>query len=575
MRFVPKNWHLRELNEEVVRSLSENLHFPESLIRVMVARGVRDEKTATEYLEKALHSMAGPFQLRGMERAAKRVVDALQSQEKVLVHGDFDADGISATALLQIFFREIHLSSFPFIPNRLKEGHGISPNAVELAIKENVSLVITCDCGISNVSEIAQLHESGIETIVTDHHRPPDNLPQSAILVDPHLEGNEQFLEGLSGVGVAFMLALAVRSVMRDRGLFKAFDEPNLKSYLDIVALGTLADMAPVVGQNRILVAHGLREMSASSRPGFVSMREQSGLSLDDSISATDVGFRLAPRINAAARLGRAMEALQLLTTDSLDEATRIASQVEDWNRQRRELEEKTTRLASVDATRQVEKGNCAIVVGGENFHPGIIGLVAQRLSSTWGVPAFVFSFEGKVARGSARARGGANIVKALEGCKDLLHTYGGHQEAAGCVLERDSFEAFQRAIRNEFSKQKVAAVHEVFIDAKLELGHLNRGYLSLLDQLRPFGVGNPEPSFWVRARVVGGAREVGKNHLKLRLRSPEGGASFSAIGFNMFETHGSRSKGMVEAVVMPELNSWNGNTEVQLRLHDIRPVSI
>jgi single-stranded-DNA-specific exonuclease len=572
---MTSRWRIADADEERVAGLSRELSIHAVLARLLVLRGFGTVDAAERFLKKSMADLRGPFELAGMDRAADRVSRALLESEKILVHGDFDADGITATALLTVFLRGLGGDVEPFVPDRLVEGHGISSNAIQKAVSGNVRLVITCDCGISSGKEISELARHGIETIVTDHHSIPEEIPAGAILVNPKLGGEGDAQEDLSGVGVAFMLAVAVRSRLRDRGFFEGRAEPNLKEYLDIVALGTLADMAPVRGQNRILVAHGLDRLAVSSRPGLAAMRETSGLGDAIEIHADDVGFRLAPRINAAARLGHATEALELLVTDDPARAAALAGSMEEWNSERKALQERMVRIASVDAERQVREGRRSIVVSDPTFHVGVIGLVAQKLASLYLRPAFVFAVQGEISRGSGRSKGGIDLMAAMEMCGEFFIGFGGHREAGGGTVETQRLAEFGRRFELAVASQGADAVHEVLIDAELKLTQLNEEILCSLEQLRPYGVGNREPLMFSRARVSGRAREVGKGHLRAAFSDPSGGGAFSAVGFGLWKPAHAELKGLCEIAYTPEFNVWNGRKGIQLRLCGIQGVDI
>lgn len=564
-------WRFVEADERTVAELTQTLVLPEALARVLVARGMTDPPSAEKFLRKSMNDLLSPFELEGVSEAASRLAEAVRKNETILVHGDFDADGITATAVLTLFLRDLKAHVTPFVPNRLVEGHGISPRAVELAREKGATLFVTCDCGTSSKSEIEKLRWMGIETIVTDHHRSEETgLP--ALVVNPKRSSSRTMCDDLSGAGVAFMLVTALRARLREGGFFGERPEPNLKEVLDIVALGTIADMAPLVGQNRILVSKGLEQLTVSKRPGILAMRMSAGLSEALSIGAEDVGFRLAPRINAAARLGHADEALNLLLETDLGKAEEIAQRMEIWNIERKSLQAQMTRLASIDAERQLTAGEPVVFAASEEFHPGVIGLVAQKLAESYRIPSFVFAMEGERARGSARSRFGTDLMAAMESCRDLLISFGGHQEAGGCTIERKNLSEFQKRFRAATARQGIAATRELLIDASLNLGQLNERFLSSFNRLRPFGVGNPEPVFATKARVVGVPKEMGKDHVRVTLADEEG-PTYGAVGFGMWRALGGVLKGDVEVAYTPEENEWNGRRELRIRLRSARRV--
>lgn len=567
-----ENWRVRSFEQELAKQFSTQLNLPEVISQVLVARGFQNTKQVSHFLSRSMNDLRGPSHLQGIDAAAKRVSAAIRSKEKLIIHGDFDADGITSTAVLARFLLDMGANAIPYIPNRLQENHGLSAKSLEVIQKENVKLVITCDCGVSNAKEIAELHALGIETIVTDHHTIPDVLPKSAIIVNPKL--SDDMPEDLSGVGVAFMLIVAIRAQLRTEGHFENRAEPNLREYLDIVALGTLADMAPLRGENRILVHHGLKELFTTRRSGIVAMKLSAGLSKAESMDVDDVGFRLAPRINAAARLGHSDEALELLMTTDSTRADQLAAQLEKWNLERRAKQEEMTRHVMDEARRQVEMGKRSIVVGSHNFHPGIIGLVAQKISQTFFLPTFVFSTEGGKARGSARSASGVNIVELLDECAPMLMQYGGHEEAGGCTLESGRLPEFAKRLEEVLAKKNHYAAREILVDAQFNLRHLSRELVVAFDTLKPFGVGNPKPLLLSGARVTSTPREVGQGHLKMMLSDPTGSSPFSAIGFGLWKsTYDSIKDVVVDVVYTPELNRFEGRESVQLNLQGVRSV--
>ncbi len=566
---VKAAWHLLPADLAAVEAVSRDLHLPRGIAQVLVARGITRAEEAERFLDKSMAGMVSPFELAGMEGASDRVAEAILNGEKVLVHGDFDADGISAAAMLTLFLSDLGAPVIPFVPNRLEESHGISSRALEMARQEKVGLVITCDCGSSSQREIAALAEAGIETVVTDHHEIPENFSHATHLVNPKRSGEGSLHEGLSGAGVTFMLAVAIRAKLRDRGFFAQREEPNLKEYLDIVALGTVADMAPLVGQNRILVDFGLRQLALSCRPSIRALREQSRLT-DPVLTATDVAFRLAPRINAAARLGHAQEALDLFLARDEEGALERAKKLESLNEERKALQIRMERVADGEASAQVRSGQRVIVVSSPDFHPGVVGLLAQKLLKTYGRPAFAFALEGEEARGSGRAQFPINLVELLGSVEDLVESHGGHKEAAGCRLPRANLSAFTERVQREMEGFKEVEAKALTVDAPLGLDELSFPLLSALDGLGPFGIGNPEPVFISPARVVGTPKEVGRDHVRVQLKHG-GSPVYSAIGFRLWQELRGILSGEIEVAYIPERSNWNGRSELRVRLSDAR----
>lgn len=562
-------WQIQEADEARVAELSRTLSLPVSVARALWLRGQAEPELARRFLARSLRDLTHPLALSGMREACDRIVRARENGEGVLIHGDFDADGVTSSAILTLFLRDLGLRAEAFIPNRLIEGHGVSLRALERAKAADFKLMITCDCGSSNAKEIALFAAAGVDTIVTDHHFVGDSKETGAILVNPRGDEDSGH-EGLAGVGVAFMLMTALRTVLRDRGAFAARAEPNLRDYLDIVALGTVADMAPLSGQNRILVAEGLKQLSRSTRPAIVAMKDEAGLAAK-SIGTEEIGFRLAPKINAACRLGHGEEALALLTTADLSEARRLARQLEAWNTERKALQERMVQIAFSQAMEQAERGAPCIVVSSSDFHSGVIGLVAQKLAETFFRPVFLFAVEGDVARASARSRRGVDLHRVLEACADLLIQFGGHAEAGGCVAKTADLPELRRRLVEAAGAQMGAGVKTLLIDASLRLDEVDETYFAALTQLSPFGMGNPTPVFTSVAKVAGPMRQVGQGHAKATLMASDG-RPFDAIGFGLWEKASSLGKD-VEVAFSLEENIWQGRRSIQLNLKDIRGV--
>ena len=515
-----------------------------------------------------MRDLSHPLGLPGMQEAALRVEQALKNGEGILVHGDFDADGVTSTAILTLFLRDLGARVEPFIPNRLVEGHGVSMRALETARASGATLMITCDCGSSNAKEIESFFKEGIETIVTDHHFVGDSKDTHAIVVNPKAQEEGEH-EGLAGGGVAFMLMAAGRAHLREKGFFESKPEPNLRDYLDVVALGTVADMAPLMGQNRILVSEGLAQLARSTRPAIIAMKDEAGLT-GRSIGTDEIGFRLAPKINAACRLGHADEALSLLTSASLDGARKLAKNLEAWNTERKGLQERMVQVAFSQAVEQAERGSPCIVISSSDFHSGVIGLVAQKLAETFFRPVFLFSVEGEFARASARSRRGVDLHRVLVDCSDLMVQFGGHAEAGGCLAKTSDLPKLKERIVEAVSRQAKDPVRTLVIDAEVRLEEIDDAYWERLRRLAPFGMGNPTPIFSASARPAGPPRQVGQGHVKATLTASDG-RPFDAIGFGLWEK--AQGLGEVWRIAFSlEENHWQGRVSIQLNLKDIAP---
>ncbi len=437
-----KVWRTYPEQPEQVRELSARHGLPPLVARLLLNRGLNGAEEIQAFLDPTLERLYPPFGLADLEVAATRLGQAVRRGEPVGVYGDYDADGITATCLLTQFFSELGLECCNYIPDRLKEGYGLKVGGLkELAAK--TGLLVTVDCGISDAAEVAWARDQGLEVIITDHHEIPPELPPALAVVNPKRGAPDYPFSELAGVGVALLLALGVRAELRSEGWFSRHQEPNLKSYLDLVALGTAADVVPILGENRILVSQGLKVLEESRRPGLVALKEVTRLE-GKPISFRDVVFRLAPRLNAAGRLGQARCALELLLCDDLAQARLQANYLHNLNRQRQALEETMLREAAALVRRDRLAQRPVLVLAKEGWHPGVLGIVAARLAEEYHRPVAMVSLQNGRGRGSARSVEGFHLFKGLQACREVIGRYGGHAAAAGFDLAAENLAALQ-----------------------------------------------------------------------------------------------------------------------------------
>ncbi|MEZ4820073.1 MAG: single-stranded-DNA-specific exonuclease RecJ [Bdellovibrionota bacterium] len=542
---------------------------PHALAHVLVSRGLDTRDKVESFLDLSLTRMISPFDLSYMEEACQVIVAAIKDNQKILIHGDFDADGITASALFSLFFEKIGYPVDVYIPNRLQENHGISRVAVEKAIHEKYGLLITCDCGSHCHGPISELIQNGVRVIVTDHHHVGDPLPDGALLINPQQNRNQSHMEELAGVGVVFLTIMALRKKLREIAFFQDVVEPNLKSFVDIVALGTIADLAPIWGMNRILVAQGLEVMQRQPQIGIDALKMAGGLTDTVSVNSLDVGFKIAPKINAAARLGYADQAFALLTCQDQDQAHLISQRLLQYNKERQSKQEKMFSQAYPEAARQVEAGHHVLVVASESFHPGIIGLLAQKISQVFARPVFAFALEGEMARGSARSPEGYHLVQLMDEVSALLGAYGGHAQAGGCSVAVRDLQEFTSLLQDAFRKQFAGQPRvEKWVDSTLDLTELNTLFFEKLDVLRPFGKGYPYPVFETEAEIVGKAFEVGQNHLKCKVKD-RNGRILDGIAFDQYSAWKDQLRGNRCLVVQPQLQYFRGAAQISLQLLD------
>lgn len=556
---------MREADPEAVQSLRLS-GIPALLARLLANRGVCEPQGALAYLNPTLSTLHDPLLLSGMQEGVERLCLALSRGERVCVHGDYDVDGVSSVALLLSFFRTVGLDCFSYIPKRLLEGYGLSPQGVSAASEKGATVMVTVDCGIGSVAEALLCREAGIDLIITDHHTPPEILPDAFAIINPLLPGCRFPFKSLAGVGVAFNLVIALRGALRALGGFPA-GEPDLRQYLDLVALGTVADVVPLLGANRVLVSYGLKELSSSSRAGVQALKEVAGVAGEVGCGA--VGFRLAPRINAAGRLEDAALGLELLLTADGVKARQIAAALDDSNAERQVLERATLEEARGMLEEGACRGRTSIVLGSELWHPGVIGIVASRIAELFHRPVILFALEGGTGRGSGRSISRFHLLDAIRSCAGLLLRYGGHSHAAGLSIAREQLESFA------LSFDQVAAgaldadalIPSTAYDLELNASEIDPALPIELERMKPFGMGNPEPLFLLRGATVSGSRVLKGGHLKLQLSC--GGRSFDAIGFGLAEKE--VREGRVDLLFSPGINVWNGKSSLQLIIKDLR----
>ncbi|GFO69181.1 single-stranded-DNA-specific exonuclease RecJ [Geomonas limicola] len=534
--------------------------------RLIANRGLDDPAAAHNYLNPTLASLHDPLLLSGIPESVERLFLALTRGERVCVHGDYDVDGVTSTALLISFFRAIGLDCCHYIPKRLTEGYGLSEQGVQAALERGAAVLITVDCGITAVAEARLCRELGLDLIVTDHHSPPEELPDACAIINPLLPGCRYPFKSLAGVGVAFHLLIALRSRLRAEGRLPT-PEPDLRDYLDLVALGTIADVVPLLGVNRVLASYGLKQLSSSKRPGIDALKDVAGVTGEVGCGA--VGFRLAPRINAAGRLEDAALGLELLLTSDPDRARQIARELDDANAERQALERATLEEARAMLEEGACRGRKSIVLGSQLWHPGVIGIVASRIVELFHRPVILFAFEDGNGRGSGRSISKFHLLDAIKGCADHLVRFGGHSHAAGLSILEEELERF--ALKFDEAASSVldadALTPSLAYDAELRAADVSEALVEEVDRMKPFGMGNPEPLFLLKGATVTSSRVLKGGHLKLQISL--GGRSFDAIGFGLAEKE--VAGGRVDLLCTPGINVWNGKSSLQLTIKDLR----
>ncbi len=552
---------------EEVRRLAQELNFPPVLAKVLLNRGVRTYEEAKVFFRPDLSSLHDPFLLPDMDRAADRLLQAIRNKERVLVYGDYDVDGITSVALLYRFLMRFGVPVDYYVPDRFTEGYGLSEKGVREAAARGAAVMITVDCGVTAHEELQLAGELGLQVIVTDHHEPGESLPPAFAVVDPKRPDSRYPFEELAGVGVAFKLLQAVTERMR-------VSAESLYEALDLVAVGTSADIVPLVGENRTLVKIGLERLPQTRVLGLRALLEATGLR-SKTITTGNVVFILAPRINAVGRMGDASRAVEMLITLDPQRARKIAAVLDAENRQRRNIDVETFREAAAIVEDEFDPvGDRALVLAMEGWHPGVIGIVASRLVERFYRPTVMIALEEGLGRGSARSIPGFDIHAALSQCEDLLLEYGGHKYAAGLVIEREKIPELRRRL-NEIASAQLSEsdlVPSLKIDAELDLSTVDGRFYRLLQLFGPFGPQNMRPVFLSRnVQLAGAPTVVGNNHLKFKVKS--GKKVFDAIGFGLGDLIGKLEPGKrgVDLVYVIDENDYMGVRTLQLRVKDLR----
>ncbi len=590
---MKSRWLLNKTNPEFINYISKTASISPVFAQVLVNRGLKTASAITDFLSPALTRLSNPLDIEGVPAAVRRIKEALKGNERIFVHGDYDADGVSATAIIYCTLKELGADCIYFIPERFSHGYGFHPHGVKKAKDAGASLIVTVDCGITSFEAVEAANKHGIDVIITDHHEPvrntgaeaqgaayvaigPDGgdkaplpavgrsmeevqLPDAYAVINPKISGRGTAVENLSGAGVAMKLMQALCE-----GL-----STDLAPLLDLAAIGTVADVVPLTEENRVIVRNGLPLINKGSRPGMRALIKVAGVEGRE-LKAGRLAYSVIPRINAAGRLAASGDVVRLLTTESEDEAWQIAVWLDKLNTERQRIEEGIFQeaLKKLDAR---DTGS-AIVLSGQGWHEGVIGIVASRLAEKFSRPAVIFSVEGGIAKGSARSVPSFDICRALSHCSDLLISYGGHKQAAGVKLEASKLVYFESRLCAIFGESgELKSRTEITIDADVNLSEVNFALIKELSMLEPLGLGNPEPLFGARMLNVLSPKIVGSKHVRMKLCQRS--CRVDAIGFDMsgsidnldlYET--------IDAVFTPTVNEWNGSKYLQLVLRAFRP---
>ena len=569
---MQKKWAIKTGSDHDVNEFTRSVSVSVTLARILANRGIRSAADGMKFLTPTLSAMAVPFLLKGIQAAVDRVLHARTSRETVCIYGDYDVDGITGTALLVSFLRRVGVTCTYFIPNRFDDGYGLNEDALQQIISAGATLIMSVDCGIVSLHEAAFCRRVGVDLIILDHHTPGEQLPDATAVVNPLQAGCAYPFKMLAGVGVAFNLLVALRSRMRQEGLFTEGEEPDLRDWLDLVALGTIADVVPLIDQNRLYAYFGLQKLENSGRQGVIALKKVAGIS--EPVTCGQVGFRLAPRLNAAGRMESAVPGVELLLGTDAKVCAAIAEELDAANAERQTVERSILDQAVAKVEASGSYPACrSIVLASREWHQGVIGIVASRLVERYHRPTILIAIDEQGnAKGSGRSIPGFHLLEALTGCAGLLDRFGGHRYAAGVGLPEGNIERFAASF--EAASLRILGEVELLptldIDCDVSPVEVDIPLVQELKRLEPFGSGNPEPTLMMRGVTVVERRIVGDGHLKLKVSAE--GKLFNAIAFRQAEC---ATDGVLDIAFFPELNVWNGSTTLQLRIKAIRKAAV
>ncbi|MCX7771187.1 MAG: single-stranded-DNA-specific exonuclease RecJ [Proteobacteria bacterium] len=553
---IKNNWIYNEPDTEFLREIIKTFNLKKSIANIIIRRGFKDLDEIDFFLNPNLNRLPEPSLLKDLKKGAERLASAIFKGEKIAVYGDYDADGITATALVLLFLKDIGIKADFYIPDRIKEGYGLNKDAIDLLKSRGAQLVITVDCGINGIEIVKYAKEIGIDFIITDHHVAGEELPPATAVINPKRKDCNFPFKELAGVGVAFYLLIELRKTLRKQGYFKNIHEPNLKQYLDLVAIGTIADLVPLLGPNRIFVKYGLEEINKTRKKGLIALREEL---LIETLDVKSVSFRIAPRINASGRVSSPLEALKLLLTTDEDKARELVKQLHKNNSQRQKFEE--TVLNEAIEQKEINGERMSYCLYSPDWHIGVLGIVAGKMVDKYKRPFFVFTKDQTgLLKGSGRSIEGFPLEEILFNLKDLLVQYGGHRLACGVTLEEKNLRKFseelEKMAKRMLSNNNLCQLFH--IDGPLEVNEIDDNFFKQLHILEPFGAGNPEPILCMNNVEVLNFRYVGskENHLKLFLKRND--LSFNAIGFSL-PNNGISENSIIDIIGIPKLTEYNG----------------
>ncbi len=556
-----KKWQFCECDEEKVEELSNKYNISKLLATILVNRNIIKDEDIRIFLNPTRNDFHDPYLLPDMEKAVDRIVTAIKNKEKIVIYGDYDVDGITSITVLKSFLEERGLQVDQYIPNRLEEGYGLNKPALEEIASKKYDLMITVDCGISAIEEIDYANSLGIQTIITDHHEPVEELPKAFAVIDAKRKDNKYPFRELAGVGVAFKLSQAI-------SIRLGLEEKEYLKFLDIVCVGTISDIVPLVDENRVITKLGLRLVQQTKNIGLKALLQASGY---NKIDSNTVSFGIAPRINASGRMGYQEDALALFLSKNIVEVNDLVKKLNGYNTKRQEIERNIYNEALAKIENEHLDNNNVIVVGGNGWHHGVIGIVASKITDLYFKPSILLCFEDDIGKGSGRSIPGFDLHEALNKCSNSLEKFGGHAMAIGVTVKKDNLDKFENDIEKIAEESNIKDIVPIInIDAEIDLNNINKDIVESLSALEPFGEGNKMPLFAYRNLKINSIRALSEGkHLKLTLK--DNNNIINAIGFNMgYLVNDYLIGDKVDVVGVLEINTFNGVDNLQINLKDI-----
>ena len=560
------HWKFPSLEPQKIAKIINQIDLPESIASILIQRKINEPQLIKDFLSPSLSQLFDPFLMKDMDIAVSRIIQNIKKDIPIFILGDYDVDGTSAVSLLSLGISKLGGKVVPYIPNRKREGHGLSHEALETAVNSKADLLITCDCGINDIKEIKSANDLSLDVIITDHHIPSDKLPNAYAILNPKQNDCEYPFKNLCGSGLAFKLISALIERLNEKR-FSAQD------FIDIAALGTSADLVPLESENRVIVYYGLRSMQKSKRLGMQLLLKAGNVKEPMTLSVSKINFQISPLINAAGRLGDANLVVELLMTNDVNEGSKIINVLDEENKKRQVIQSQVM-IEAVKRATNINDNNKVILMEADGWHPGVIGIIAARIKSKFKRPTIIITFDSDGnGNGSARSLNDFNIYDALSEVKDHLISFGGHPQAAGFTLHKNKFNSFKNSLLKHTDQMSFNNVsRELKLDGCLNLSEIDYAFVKIIQCLAPFGSGNPVPKFALkRLEIIGNPLIIG-NGSHLRFQVKQNHKNLNVVAFGLAESYGDLILGKpIDIAGFPEINFWKGEKSLQFNAQDIR----